>query len=184
MTSYYIADTHFGHANIIRFCDRPFDSVEQMNAWLIESWNARVADDDDVYVIGDFAYRSATSVKSIVEQLAGRKHLVVGNHDVKWMKTCVPEDLFAEIGHALYNVDEKNRRIWMCHYPCMTWPGSRYESSYHVYGHIHNDKPETFWPLLRTYGRALNAGVEVNGYMPVTLEELIVNNERWRKEGL
>lgn len=183
MATFYIADPHFGHANIIRFEDRPFEDVEQMNRWLVEAWNARVTDDDDVYIVGDFAYRSATSVKSIVEQLAGRKHLVVGNHDVKWMKTFRPEDYFVEIGHALYNVDEKNRRVWMCHYPCMTWPGARYESSFHVYGHIHSNKPETFWPVLRTYKNALNAGVEINGYMPVTLEELMANNERWRNEG-
>lgn len=182
MTTYYIADPHFGHENIIRFENRPFDSVGQMNRWLIEAWNARVGAEDDVYVIGDFAYRSATSVKGIVEQLAGRKHLVIGNHDVKWMKTFEAEDYFVEIGHALYNVDEKNRRVFMCHYPCMAWPGARYETSYHVYGHIHSHKPETFWPVLKTYGNALNAGVEVNGYMPVTLEELIVNNERWRNE--
>lgn len=182
MTNYYTADTHFGHENIIRFCNRPFADVEEMNRRLIDAWNARVSDGDDVYVIGDFAYRSATSVKSIVEKLAGRKHLVVGNHDVKWMKTCVPENLFVEIGHALYAVDDKNRRLWMCHYPCMTWPGSKYESSYHIYGHIHNNKPEEFWQLLQKYDRALNAGAEVNGYMPVTLEELIANNARWKGE--
>lgn len=180
MTTYYIADPHFGHANIIRFENRPFESVEEMDAWLVEAWNARVGDDDDVYIVGDFAYRSATSVKSIVEKLHSRKHLVIGNHDAKWMRTFKPEDHFVEMGHALYNVDEKNRRVWMCHYPCMTWPGAHYEASYHVYGHIHGSKPESFWPLLSTYDRALNAGVEVNGYMPVTLEELIVNNERWR----
>ena len=183
MTTFYIADPHFGHANIIRFEERPFEDVEQMDRWLVEAWNARVADGDDVYIVGDLAYRSAASVEPIIGRLAGRKHLVVGNHDAKWMKTLAVEDHFVEVGHALYNVDEKNRRIWMCHYPCFTWPGARHEGSYHVYGHIHGSKPEAFWPVLRTYKNALNACVEVNWYMPVTLEELAANNGRWREEG-
>lgn len=180
MTTFYIADPHFGHENIIRFEDRPFENTDQMSKWLVESWNARVGNDDDVYIIGDFAYRSAEHVGSILDRLAGCKHLVVGNHDVKWMKTVDLDDHFVEVGHALFNVDEKNRRVFMCHYPCMTWPGARYGSSYHVYGHIHSHKDDRFWPLLETCGNALNAGVEVNGHMPVTLEELIANNERWR----
>ena len=182
MTNHYIADTHFGHENIIRFCDRPFSDVDEMNRRLVEAWNARVSDDDDVYVIGDFAFKSAEHVGSILDRLSGRKHLCVGNHDIKWMKTLDVDDYFVEVGHALYTVDDARRRIWMCHYPCMDWPGAKYESSYHVFGHIHNNVCDEFWPLLRTYTHALNVGVEINGFMPVTLEELIVNNERWREE--
>jgi len=180
MTTFYIADTHFGHANVIRFENRPFEDVGQMNARLAESWNARVSDADDVYIVGDFAYRSAGHVGSILEGLAGRKHLVIGNHDAKWMRTVDLGGHFVEVGHALYNVDERNRRVFLCHYPCMTWPGARFESSYHVYGHVHSNRDGRFWPLLRTYEHALNACVEVNGYMPVTLDEMIANNERWR----
>lgn len=176
--NYYIADPHFGHANVIRFSERPFADVDEMNRCLIENWNARVGDDDDVFIVGDFAYRNAESPKKLLETLRGRKHLVIGNHDKKWMKAIEPSDYFVEVDHALFTVDDKRRRIWMCHYPCMTWP----KYTYHVYGHIHNNKPEEFWPLLRTYDMALNAGVEINGYMPVTLEELIVNNARWREE--
>lgn len=179
MTNYYIADPHFGHENIIRFCDRPLTGVHEMNRWLEESWNARVTDDDDVFIVGDFAYRSAENVGPLLERLHGRKHLIIGNHDKKWMKTIDPAEHFVEVGQALFTVDDQRRRIWMCHYPCMTWP----KYTWHVYGHIHNNKPEEFWPLLRGYDMALNAGVEVNGYMPVTLEELIANNERWRQEG-
>lgn len=182
MTNYYIADTHFGHANIIRFCNRPFESVEQMDEFMIDAWNARVGVDDDVYIVGDFCFRNAVSAKTILEQLAGRKHLIIGNHDKKWMKTVNLSDFFVEVDHALHAVDESNRQVWMCHYPCMTWPGARYETSFHVYGHIHNNTNDAFWPLLKTYSNALNAGVEVNGYKPVTLEELIANNERWRNQ--
>ena len=69
--------------------------------------------------------------------------------------------------------------ITMCHYPMMTWPGSRLES-YMVYGHIHNNTNADFWPLIRTKARILNAGVDVNGFVPVTLEAMVGNNERFK----
>ena len=65
MSIFYIADTHFGHENSIRFCNRPFADVNEMNLTLIKNWNAKVTPDDDVYVLGDFAYRCATSVRNI-----------------------------------------------------------------------------------------------------------------------
>lgn len=175
---YYIADTHFGHANVIRFCERPFDDVRDMDCTMTEYWNLRVTDDDDVYIVGDFIYKAAEPAEEIVGRLRGRKHLVVGNHDAKWMRGVDLSRHFVEVEHALLAVDDRRRRVWMCHYPCMTWP----KGAYHVYGHIHNDRPEGFWPLLRTYDNALNAGVDVNAFMPVTLDELIANNARWRAE--
>lgn len=180
LVNYYIADTHFGHANIIRFCNRPFDDVRDMDRTMAEYWNLRVTDDDDVYIVGDFIYKSAEPAEEIIGRLRGRKHLVIGNHDAKWMKGVDLGKHFVEVDHALFTVDDQRRRIWMCHYPCMTWP----KGSYHVYGHIHNDRPASFWPLLSTYENALNAGVDVNAFMPATLDELIANNARWRAEGL
>ena len=61
----------------------------------------------------------------------------------------------------------------------LTWPGSNRES-YLVYGHIHSNKDARYWSLLKSMDRALNAGVEVNGYQPVTLEELMRNNTIFR----
>lgn len=101
MTTYFIADTHFGHANIIGSCHRPFKDVAEMNRTLIANWNARVADDDDVYVIGDFAFRCAGSVAKIAHQLKGRKHLVIGNHDGKWMR--IEPEAFNEFVEASMN---------------------------------------------------------------------------------
>ncbi|MDO5358956.1 MAG: hypothetical protein Q4E80_06235 [Slackia faecicanis] len=63
MSIYYISDTHFGHANIIRLSNRPFLDIAEMNAELIARWNAKVTDDDDVYMLGDFAYRSIEAPK-------------------------------------------------------------------------------------------------------------------------
>lgn len=55
---YYTADQHFGHSNIIRFCERPFSTVEEMDEVLINNWNETVSDNDIVYILGDLVFRS------------------------------------------------------------------------------------------------------------------------------
>lgn len=181
MTTYFTADTHFGHANIIGFCHRPFRDVAEMNRTMIMNWNARVTDDDDVYVIGDFAFRCAGSVAKIAHELKGRKHLVVGNHDSKWMRSePAALDEFAEVA-PLIEIEEGSRQLTMCHYPMMVWRNSKRDNSWLVYGHIHANKNDDFWPLLSQMPRALNAGVDVNWFYPVTFAELIENNERWKQ---
>ncbi len=176
MVSYYISDLHFGHANIIKLCNRPFASIDETDHTLIDNWNARVHHDDNVYVIGDFSFRSKRPVSYYLEKLKGHKHLIVGNHDKKWMRNFDAHVYFESIDEQLEIIDN-DHPIIMNHYPLMSFP----RKSYLVYGHIHNDKPASFWPLLRTYEHAFNASVEVNGYMPATLNELITNNAEWRK---
>jgi len=54
---FFIADTHFGHKNVLKLCNRPFETIEQMNETFIENWNRRVTGRDSVYVIGDLFFR-------------------------------------------------------------------------------------------------------------------------------
>ncbi|MBO0610523.1 metallophosphoesterase [Myceligenerans salitolerans] len=84
MTIFFTSDLHLGHANIIRFCDRPFDGVGHMNARLAELWNETVSDEDTVWVLGDVALGSLDDSLSWIGRLAGRKILVPGNHDRCW----------------------------------------------------------------------------------------------------
>lgn len=81
---FFTSDTHFGHANIIQHCERPFASVEEMTEKLIENWNACVKAGDRVYHLGDFALKlNVSEIESIVRRLHGEKFLVWGNHDQK-----------------------------------------------------------------------------------------------------
>lgn len=74
-----IADPHFGHANIIKYCNRPFSSVEEMNEILIQNWNETVLPGDRVYANGDFCINR--KFINILEILNGKKVLIKGNHD-------------------------------------------------------------------------------------------------------
>lgn len=72
---FYIADMHFGHENVLRFDDRPFSEIGQMDETLIQNWNDRVADDDTVYVLGDAFWKNEENSVKILQQLNGHKHL-------------------------------------------------------------------------------------------------------------
>jgi calcineurin-like phosphoesterase family protein len=78
---YYIADLHLDHANIIRLCNRPFETIGEMNATIIEKWNKRVTDKDEVYVLGDFSWAKGEQTNKFLDQLNGYKYLIRGNHD-------------------------------------------------------------------------------------------------------
>ena len=70
---YYIADTHFGHENILKLCGRPFASLQEMNETLISAWNERVTGNDTVFILGDLFYR-CEDPESILRQI-GRAHV-------------------------------------------------------------------------------------------------------------
>lgn len=83
----YISDLHFGHSNVINFDKRPFSDTTEMDNAMIYLWNSRVSTDDNVYVIGDFSYRSIHPAEWYLRQLKGHKHLIIGNHDVEILKS-------------------------------------------------------------------------------------------------
>ena len=176
---YYTADLHLGHVNVIRHCDRPFVSVEEMDETLIRNWNSRVHKNDTVYIVGDLFFRNRCPCESYLDELKGRKHLVIGNHDSSWMKKTNWPGYFESV-NGLITMKDNGRLVTMCHYPMMTWPDSRHDS-YMVFGHIHNSTAAGFWPLIRANLRMLNAGVDINGFVPVTLEEMIQNNDRFKE---
>lgn len=81
MKTFLIGDTHFDHKNVISYCDRPFDDVEEMNETLIKNWNSVVKDSDIVIHMGDIALGNKTRTQEFVKRLKGRKWLIMGNHD-------------------------------------------------------------------------------------------------------
>ena len=171
---YFIADTHFSHEGIIEFCNRPFQTVHEMNETMIANWNARISHGDNVYIVGDFCWHGGPeNAIDITKRLRGRKHLVKGNHDWKYLEDKDYREQFVRVEDIIEIVDN-GRRIVLCHYPMLEYNGER-RGGWHIHGHIHNRKEDTFHHL-RNKERVLNAGVDVVGYMPVTFEELVQYN--------
>ena len=179
---YYIGDMHLGHKNVIEYDDRPFLSVDEMDKALIDNWNNKVKDEDHVYIIGDFIYRSGYVASYYLKQLKGHKHLISGNHDLKTIEDAEAMTYFESVGKLGYIQDE-GRDVVMCHYPMAEWNGCRREKkpSYHVYSHIHNRYNEVS-KFMQGRENALNAGCMINNYEPCTLDELEVNNNKWQSD--
>ena len=174
MAVYFIADTHFGHTNVIRLCNRPFTCLDEMHRIMVVNWNARVKNNDDIYIIGDLYWHgNQGEAIELVKRLNGQKHLIIGNHDRKYLNDPEYRELFVEV-MPMHYIAHYQENIIMCHYPMVEWNGY-HRGAYHIYGHIHNRRGKAF-EFLRTEDRALNAGADINQFMPVTFQELIINN--------
>jgi len=116
----YISDTHFGHRNVINFDRRPFADIEQMNRALIALWNDRVQPDDDVWILGDFCYRSERAPEWYLRQLKGHKHLIVGNHDNVTLESKNASRYLESIDNMVNCSDclnKENVQVILMHYP-------------------------------------------------------------------
>jgi len=175
---YFTGDQHFGHANIIKHCNRPFDTVSEMDEYLLAEWNNRVTTNDTVYILGDRFFRNAVSASDYLCKLHGKKHLIKGNHDKDWMKKTNLEKHFQSVSNMI-EFSDGSHKITLCHYPLMTWNGIA-KGSYHIHGHIHNNVDAAYFQLLKSMPNALNAGVDINHFRPVTFAELVKNNQEFK----
>lgn len=178
---YYISDLHFGHRNVIGMGGRPFETIEEMDETLIRLWNERVTDEDDAYIVGDFAYRNGNTSSWYLRRLKGRKHLVIGNHDRHTIQDTKAMECFASVDKMMCIVDN-DRVVSLSHFPVAEWNG-KLRGGYHVYGHLHCRRDDVY-EFMSRFGKALNAGCMINGYRPGTLDELIENNMRFRQESI
>jgi calcineurin-like phosphoesterase family protein len=161
MKTFVISDPHFHHNNIIRYCNRPFSSVENMNSSLIINWNNVVGTDDLVVVNGDFMMGKYDL--GIFNYLKGKKILVKGNHDHK-----ATYELGWESVHDIFEFRDNGKKVVMCHYPIEIW-NEQSHSSVHLYGHVH-DKSVGHKPNRH------NICVEKINYTPQNIEEYTIRN--------
>jgi len=173
--NYYIADAHFGHQNIIELCQRPFENIETMANTIINNWNKKVKRNDNVYILGDMFYQ-CENPEEILKQLKGKKHLIIGNHD-SFIKNEKIKKYFCSINHYLEITDGHNLLI-LCHYPLITYKHENHKNAFMVHGHIHLRNQTDLFNLLKKRPRILNAGVDINGFTPRSLEELVINNAK------
>jgi len=161
---YFTADPHFGHKNIIEYCNRPFQSITEMDLSIINNWNSVVNSTDTVYILGDVTF-NMTILSFYIQQLNGRILIIPGNHD-RWVggdlnniksRSSIPVIQLPQ----LYEI--KYLRLVLCHYQMKNWNKSHY-NSIHLYGHSHgNSIPE---------GKSMDVGVDCNNFTPISLDEV------------
>lgn len=172
----YISDSHFGHKNVISFNNRPFSNVDEMDRYMIDSWNLTVNKDDDVYIGGDLIYKSDREFSWYLNQLNGKLHLCIGNHDSKLLKDDKAMSRFERVDKMMHVVDGKNH-IHLCHFPMAEWNGM-HKGTYHMYGHVHGITDTSLMMAQRE--KALYIGAEITGFVPITFNEAIEVNFRYR----
>ena len=158
------SDLHFWHKNIIKYCTRPYKSVEKMNRCLIDKWNAKVDKEDHIFVLGDFSLeRNPEKLKSIVNKLNGVKHLVLGNHDE------LKPDQYLKIGftsvHTSLWLPYKDKMIYLAHDPAVKTALKKEDILFH--GHVHK-----LWKV-QPENNLINVGVDVWDGYPVLLENAL-----------
>lgn len=170
MNVWFTSDTHFNHTNIIEYCDRPFDSVEEMNETIIRRWNDRVDHDDHVYHLGDVGLGRAGDLNPILNRLNGKIYLIRGNHE-SCAQNKMNRDRFEWIRYyyilncGMYNPDWNDYELILFHFPIETW-NKRHYGTVHLHGHIHSGDQ-------KTSENRFDVGVDSWGFEPVRLEEFI-----------
>lgn len=169
---WFTSDTHYFHKNIIRYCSRPFSDVNAMNEAMIANWNLHVAEDDDVFFLGDFSFGHAEDTKEVFNRLVGRKHMIVGNHDKHHSKSWW-KSLGFKVVEDYMNITIGRYKITLSHYPYNDPTNHRYgaldaNKEPLLCGHVHEH-----W---KVKGNMINVGVDQWNFTPVnekTIQHLL-----------
>lgn len=182
--NFYIADTHFGHQDIIAFDNRPFFNTKDMEETIINNWNSVVSDDDDVYVLGDMFWDMKwEDANAIAIQLNGAIHNIIGNHD--------KPSVFCFANYCEYmTITDNSRHIVLCHYPIPFYNNMISPNWYHLYGHVHaawdhnmiESWSKQIEALYMTEWKGYNVGcmMPYMNYTPRTLDEIISGARKMR----
>ena len=166
---YFISDTHFGHENILKFGNRPFETLRQMEKTILKNLNTTLEKGDILYHLGDLAW-TKEGFDTFFHGL--RKDIsifwIAGNHDRRVAQYA---------SRIIQMVDLKEIKIQknkttLCHYPLVTWPSAPY-NGWHLYGHIHKNtgSDKLIGPYLN--GKTMNVNVEYTNYRPVSEDKIV-----------
>lgn len=137
------SDLHLGHHNIIKFADRPFKSVEEMNKQIISNFNSLVGKEDLTIFVGDVIFKYEGDYSELINKFNGDKILIKGNHDN--VNRYNKKD-FIYIGDNLM-LDYKDIRYFLTHYPMTSFP-NMYKNVIQLYGHTHKGSREFEFPKI------------------------------------
>lgn len=192
---FFISDLHFYHTNIIKYCNRPYSDVDEMNADIIKRWNSVIHKGDVVWNLGDFAFvkkHEKDKIKKLVSKLNGKQYLILGNHDRR-----ISRNLRFWYDLGFEKVYDKpvlfQDQYILSHEPLkskhhLDLNGTQLKN---IHGHIHNsnqdyydmkdeDKPNWNSPNhkeLRTIPdiskNSFNVSLEVINYTPIRFEQIV-----------
>lgn len=202
---YYIADLHFFHETMNDRMDcRGFYSIEEMNGYIVDKWNGKVRESDEVIILGDVSLGGAKQTNELLKHLKGKLYLIRGNHDRFVDSRRIDAGLFQWI-KPYEELSDNKRKVILCHYPILFYNGqyrlddNGNPKTYMLYGHVHDSRDqrllEQFQEMVRNTSvtdaqgntrtipcNMLNCFCMYSDYEPLTLDEWI-ECHRKRKEG-
>lgn len=194
---YYIADPHFFHGKLNTHMDcRGFGSTEEMNAYMLQKWNAKVRDNDEVVILGDLTWGKPEETNGLLRSLHGRLYLIEGNHDKILKKKGYDTSRFVWI-KPYEELKDNKRKVILSHYPMMCYNGqyrldeNGNPKTYMLYGHVHDTHDqrliERFQEMIRNSiletdsggkrtipSHMINCFCMYSDYTPLTLEEWMI----------
>jgi calcineurin-like phosphoesterase family protein len=189
---WFTSDNHFWHHNIINYCDRPFNSAEEMNEEMIKRWNKKVKKGDLIYILGDFAYApNNDAYKKLLEKLNGIKILVKGNHDKVSEIRAINLGFNCMVREAVINIGKT--RVRLSHYPYKPrwWEGLKIKflQKFNLYMwdlrfitvrpkrdriewllHGHTHQKDAYNPK---YKKQIHVGVDAWDFEPVSVSKIV-----------
>lgn len=197
---FYISDLHFYHQALNASMDyRGFDSVEDMNAFMVSQWNSRVRRNDEVVILGDLSLAKGEQTNEILSQLKGKLYLIEGNHDRMYLQDKKFDVSRFEWVRPYAELHDNGRKVILCHYPVMCYNGQYQKNksgnarSWMLYGHVHDTTDqrliEQFCEITKRTQvneqpipcQMINCFCMYSNYIPLTLDEWI-ETDRKRRE--
>lgn len=174
---FFTSDLHFGHSNIIKYCERPFKDADEMNEILIKNWNSVVQPNDIVFNLGDFCWGSSGKWHEFTSRLQGRHFLILGNHDEEhnWREGYFK--LFEEVTSQMC-IQVDKQLIYLTHFPLLCWSGcmDTHHVNWNLHGHVHTSKfknlGKDFEMIKSNLPTSYDVGVDLNNFKPVNFFEV------------
>lgn len=198
---YYIADLHFFHENMNTKMDcRGFETVEEMNEYMINQWNWKVRKNDEVVILGDLSWGKAKETNELLKRLNGKLYMIRGNHDYFLDEKEFDNSRFEWI-KSYDELKDNKRKVVVCHYPIMCYNGQyrlneKGESkTYMLYGHVHDTQDQRLLEQFQEITRStksigpdgtkknipcnmINCFCMYSNYIPLSLDEWIECDKR------
>lgn len=158
---WFTSDQHYGHSNIIRFCNRPFEDVDHMTEVLVQKHNSLVLPGEDVYHLGDLSFQ--LDAEKYVNRLNGKHHLILGNHDHNTFHKRKRPGVYTSISDTK-QLKWNGYTFFLSHYSHRVWPKSHF-GAFHLYGHSHGTLPG--------FGKSMDVGVDTNDMYPYSGDQVV-----------
>lgn len=171
---FFTSDPHYGHENILKYCHRPFSSIEEHDEELIRLWNETVPEDGIVFILGDIGFCSETYLKTILNRLNGKIYWIIGNHDWRRITPGIMNRFECITQQMVITVD--NKLVYLNHFPFLCYPDSDRHPVYQFFGHVHSGPlsgSSDISRLVHLNKRQYDVGVDNNEFKPISFQDIM-----------